>query len=371
LAEGLADWPALLSHGLALRRLGKTDMTELLRLGPMSVADWLDEQFDNPLLKSALAVPALLGCFAGPFSPGTAGSLFRYEALAGGAVAGGPQRLVDALTAAAKAAGVEIQTAKPVSRITVSNGRVSGVVCDDGEHVNAGLVLSSCDPKRTLLGLLGAHQLAPSVERDIRAYRTRGLTAKVNLALSKPLRFKSRPDLEVEFARTGQSLPELESTFDAAKYGRFSAAPVLDVYVPSVSNPQSAPDGHSSVSILVHGAPYDLDGGWNDAEREALGDAVIERLACYADDLNGLIVARQVLTPVDLEVEYSLTGGHVYHGEHALDQLLVRPTRQCGRYATPIDGLYLCGSGAHPGGGVTCAPGFIAANTVLESRLRR
>jgi phytoene dehydrogenase-like protein len=371
LAEGSTDWLALLSGGLAIRRLGKADMVELLRLGPMSVADWLDERFDSPLLKSSLAVPALLGCFAGPFSPGTSGCLFRYEALAGGAVAGGPQALVDALTGAARSAGAEIQTTKPVSRITVSNGCVTGVLCDDGETVKGRLVLSSCDPKSTFLCLLGVDQLAPSLEQGIRAHRMRGLTAKVNLALSKPLRFRCRPDLEVEFARTGQTLLELERAFDAAKHRRFSDAPVLDVYVPSVSNPQSAPPGHAVVSVLVHGAPYDLEGGWDKAKREALGDAIVKTLSSYTTDLDGSIVAREVLTPVDIEAKYSVTGGHVYHGEHALDQLLVRPARQCARYATPIDGLYLCGSGAHPGGGITCAPGFIAANTILRSRRGR
>ncbi len=368
LGERLTDLPALLSGGLALRRLGKIDMMELLRLGPMCMADWLNEQFGSPLLKSTLALPALHGCFGGPFSPGTNGSLFRYEVLAGGAVAGGPQGLVDALTGAAKAAGVEIQTSRPVSKITVSDGRVAGVVCDDKAEVPARLVLSSCDPTRTFLGLLGAHAVASSVEQGIRAYRMRGLTAKVNLALSKPLRFRCRPDLAVEFARTGQTLQELERAFDAAKYGRFSDAPPLDIYVPSASNGKLAPSGHAVVSILVHGVPYNLDGGWTDGKREALGDAIVKTLSSHADGLDDSIVAREVLTPADIEARYSVTGGHVYHGEHALDQLLVRPALRCARYATPIDGLYLCGSGAHPGGGVTCAPGFIAANTLLKTR---
>lgn len=371
MAQRSTAWPALLLGGLALRRLGKTDMMELLRLGPMCVADWLDEQFDNPLLKSALVVPALRGYWGGPHSPGTSGSFFRYETLAGGAVVGGPQRLVDALTGAAQAAGVEIRTSKAVSRITVISGGVSGVVCEDGEPVNGKIVLSSCDPKSTFLCLLGTRELAPSFEQSIRAHRMRGLTAKVNLALNKPLRFRCRPDFEVEFARTAQSMRELERTFDAAKYGRFVDEPTLDVYVPSISHSQSAPAGHASVSILMHGVPYDLDGGWNEDVREKLGDAIVKALSSYADDLDTSIVAREVLTPADIEKRYSVTSGHVYHGEHGLDQLLVRPARQCARYATPIDGLYLCGSGSHPGGGITCAPGFIAANTILKSGRRQ
>ena len=371
LADGMADWRAMLSSGLALRRMGKTDMMELLRLGPMSVADWLDEQFTDPLLKAALAVPALQGSFAGPFSPGTCGSLLRYETLAGGMVVGGSAALVEALVTAAEAAGAVILTGRTVSRILVSQSRVTGVACDDGPAVEADLVLSSCDPKRTLLELLGPRQLAPAEEQAIRGYRMRGLTAQVNLALNRPLRFRARPDHEIECARSGGSLSELERTFDAAKYGRFSDTPALDVHVPSIANPRSAPPGCSSVSILIHGVPYELDGGWSDARRGELGNVVVEQLSRFVDDLDNAIVARQVLTPVDIESKYGVTGGHIYHGEHGLDQLLVRPTRACARYGTPIDGLYLCGSGSHPGGGITCAPGFIAAKTVLDSRSRR
>ncbi|MCH7814859.1 MAG: NAD(P)/FAD-dependent oxidoreductase, partial [Planctomycetes bacterium] len=258
-----------------------------------------------------------------------------------------------------------------VAKIAVDNGCATGVVCDDGQAIEGSLVLSSCDPKRTFLDLVGAGALTSSFEHDIRAYRMRGLTAKVNLALNRPLRFRGRPDLDVEFARTGQSLLELERAFDAAKYGRLGDEPVLDVYLPSVTDRESAPAGHSSVSILVHGVPYDLDGGWTDAGREALGDLIVKKLSTFTVDLDAAIVARQVLTPVDIESIYAVTGGHVMHGEHGLDQLLARPTRQCARYATPIEGLFLCGSGTHPGGGLTCAPGFIAANTVLKSRRGR
>ena len=370
LGEAPINLPALMSTGWGLRRLGKTNVMEMLRLGPMSLADWLNEQFDNPLLKCALAVPALQGCFGGPFSPGTCGSLVRYELLAGGAVVGGAQALVDALSRAAQASGVEVHTSKAVARITVNNGSVSGVVCEDGASIDAKLVLSSCDPRRTFLNLLDARQVDPSLDHGIRALRMRGLTAKVNLALSKPLRFRGRPDLEVEFARTGQSLSELERAFDAGKYGRIGETPVLDIHVSSVTLPDSAPAGHAVVSVLVHGIPYDLKGGWDDAKREAVGDAVVKTLSSYADDLDASIVAREVMTPDVIEERYAVTGGHVFHGEHGLDQLLVRPARQCARYATPIAGLYLCGSGSHPGGGITCAPGFIAAKTVLSDRRR-
>jgi phytoene dehydrogenase-like protein len=368
LAEGLTDLRTLLSRGLAFRRLGKVDMMELLRIAPMSLNDWLAEQFDNPQLQAALALPALHGCFAGPWSPGTAGPLLRHETLAGGAVAGGPAAIVDALTAAARSEGVDLRTSKPVAKVVIENGRASGVACEDGVTIHARIVVSSCDPKQTLLRFVDVKEWPPEFAQHIRAYRTRSLTAKVNLALNRPLRFRARPDLDVEFARTAQSLLELERAFDAAKYGHFSDTPVLDIYVPTVSNPALAPPGHAVVSILVFGVPYDLHGGWTDARRKELGDAVVGRLSDCAKDLESSVVAREVLAPPDIESRYGTTGGHIYHGEHGLDQLLVRPAPQCARYATPIAGLYLCGSGTHPGGGLTCAPGLIAARTVLTAR---
>lgn len=364
------DWPAMLSSGLAFRRLGKADMMEILRLGPMCVADWMDEQFENPLLKATLAAPALRGYWGGPHSPGTNGALLRYETLADGAIVGGPQAVVDALLKASLAAGVEVITSQSVSRINVSSGAVSNVVCKDGEKFYSKLIMSSCDPKNTFLDLVGERVLAPSFIQDIRAYRMRGITAAVNLALNKPLRFRCRPDHDVEFARTGQSMVELEQAFDAVKYGRFIEEPSLEIYVPSLANTSSVPEGHASVAILAHGVPYDLNGGWGEDTREKLGDAIIKTLTSYAVNLDASIVAREVLTPVDIKERYSVNGGHIYHGELGLDQLLIRPALQCARYATPIRGLYLCGSGSHPGGALTCAPGFIAANNILKN-LRR
>lgn len=367
LAEGMEDWRAMLATGFAFRRLGTSDMMELLRVGPMCVADWLDEHFESPLLKATLALPALQGCWGGPRSPGTGGALLRYLTLAGGSVEGGSQALVDALVAAAEASGVMIQTSRGVLRIDTEHNAITGVCCDDGESVRAKLVLASCDPKQTFLRLLGGAAVESTLRQSVRQYRMRGLSAKVNLALDKPLRFKGRDDLHVEFARTGQSLIHLEKDFDQAKYGCFSETPALDIHVASVSNPKSAPQGHASVSILVHGVPYELDGGWTDAKKEALGSAVVQTLGAHVKDLDGSIVAQQVLTPLDVEEQFGVTGGHLFHGEHGLDQLLVRPARQCARYATPIEGLYLCGAGSHPGGGLTCAPGFIAANTVVKN----
>ncbi len=365
-ATGKKDFPSMLSTGLAFRRLGKAEMMELLRIGPMCVADWLDEHFESDLLQAALGAPALRGCWGGPHSPGTNGALLRYETLAGGAVAGGPQALIDSLASAAQAAGVKVITSKPVSSITLTEGKVSGALCKDGEQFHARQVLSSCDPKTTFLSLVGAQALSPSIEEGLRSYRMRGITAGMNLALNRPLRFQCRPDHVVEFARTGQSLIDLEKSFDPVKYDRFGEELALEIYVPSVSRPGAAPDGHASVAILAHGVPYSRNGGWDEGAREQLGDVIIRTISSYADNLDASIVARELLTPEDIEKRYSVTGGHLYHGEQGLDQLMVRPAMQCDRYATPIEGLYLCGSGSHPGGGITCAPGFIAASTLLK-----
>jgi phytoene dehydrogenase-like protein len=170
----------------------------------------------------------------------------------------------------------------------------------------------------------------------------------------------------VEFARTGDDLTQLEKAFDAAKYGRWSESPVLDIHVPTVSNPDLAPRGHAVASVLVYAAPYHLHTPWDDEQRRRLGDAVVSTLECYAPGVSRAIVAREVLSPLDLEARYGLVAGHLYHGDHSLDQLVLRPVLECARYGTPISGLYLCGSGSHPGGGITCAPGSLAAAAILQ-----
>jgi phytoene dehydrogenase-like protein len=362
---GVRDALALAARGWGLRRLGRRDMTELLRIGPMPAADWLAEWFESDTLRAALAAPALAGSFTGPRSPGTTAALVRWETLAARPVAGGPQKLVDALEAAARSAGVEIRTGAAVTSIRVDGGAVQGVTLAGGETIDAPIVAASCDPRRTLLDLVGGRRLEPALEHRAEAYRARGTTARVCLALDRPLRFACRPDAEVEHARIGDRLDDLERAFDAVKYGRFSETPALDVWVPSVGDASRAPAGHAVVSMLVHFAPHDLRGGWDDERRAALGDAAVASLARYAPDVTSSIVHRVVRTPADLAEEHGLTNGHVHHGEHALDQMIVRPFPGCARYRTPIDGLVLCGSGSHPGGGITGGPGLLAAREVL------
>lgn len=362
------DWGRLLKTGLALRLLGEKTLLELLRVGPMCVADWLNERFEDDLLKAGLAGLAVRGTWMGPWSAGTVATLLLKECFADKEVVGGPAALAKALVEAARGLGVEIRLSAPVAQVRVVAGKAVGVALEDGSEIGAAVVASSTDPRRTLLGLLAPADLPDSLEREIRAFKARGVAAKVNLALSGPLEFASRPGEPIEAARTGERIDDVERAYDAVKYRRFSEAPVLDIRVPTVSEEGLAPRGHHVAEILVHYAPYDLAGGWTDEARRRLGETVLGRLERYAPQVRKRLVGMQVLTPADLESRYGLSGGHLYHGEHALDQLyFMRPTPSCARYATPIEGLYLCGSGSHPGGGITGAPGWLAAKEILAA----
>ncbi len=361
---GVGGAATMLRQALDIRRLGRRDMIELIRIAPMCVADWLNEWFETELLKCSLAGRALQGMWSGPWSPGTATNLLLWECLADRPVEGGPAAVAFALERAAKHHGVEIRTGAAVDRIRVSTKRVEGVRLDGGEEVDARVVLSSCDPKTTFLGLLEPNEIPPRLESRVRSWRMRGTTAKVNLALSKPLEFNHRPGETIEYATTGEKLDGMERAFDPVKYRQMPRRPLLDIYVPSVARPELAPDGHAVASILVHFVPYEFDGGWTDETREKLGDTVVAELDSYTSGVTSSIVSREVLTPLDIETRYGVTGGHIHHGEQGLDQIVVRPTPETSRYATPIEGLFICGAGTHPGGGVSCAPGALAARMI-------
>jgi phytoene dehydrogenase-like protein len=362
-ATGLAG---LARRALSLRRLGTRDMMDLLRIPPMCVADFAREWFETELLCAALAAPAVEGTWCGPWSPGTAANLLIWECTARRGVVGGAAGLTHALERAARFYGVETRTGAEVARIRVESGAATGVELAGGEAIHASAVVSSCDPRTTFLGLVAPGALTHAFEQRVGVYRARGTSAKVHLALSGPLAFACRPDLRVERARTGEALDLQERAFDAVKYRHFSERPILDVFVPTVAHPELAPDGCHVVSILAHFAPYEVTGGWDDAKREHLGDAVIAELARYAPGIEEKIGGREVLTPADIETRYGAVGGHIHHGEHALDQLVVRPTPETARYRTPIQNLYLCGSGSFPGGGVTCAPGLLSARAIAR-----
>jgi phytoene dehydrogenase-like protein len=365
--SSLAEFWSVGKTGLSLRRLGKADMLELLRVVPMCAADWLQEQFGDPLLPAALAAPAVTGAFLGPWAAGSAANLLLYESVRGAEVKGGPAALAAALRKAFEAAGGQIHFEAEVSRILVARGAVSGVQLAHGQTLEAPLVVAACDPKRALLDLVEPGVLPLNVEEQIGVVRMRGTTAGVNLALDGQISFRGREGERHARAVVADDVDDIERAFDAAKYRTCSKKPHLDVSVPSVGDASLAPGGKDVVSILAHFAPHDLEGGWTDEARARFGDAVVEVLEGAAPGTTGKILAREVLSPVDLEKRYGLTGGHIHHGEHALDQLLfMRPTPALARYKTPIEGLYLGGSGSHPSGGATCQPGALAAQAILE-----
>ena len=226
-------------------------------------------------------------------------------------------------------------------------------------------VAAACDPKHLFLKLIPPFQMTMEFERNVQHYRTRGSTAKVNLALDRYPELPGRPDLQAVFLRTGTTLDDLERAFDPVKYRDFALEPMLDIYVPTLEAPDLAPTGHHVFSIQAHWIPYDLEEGWSEAARDRLFECVLDTLEGYLPEIRQAVVGTQVLSPVDLERTYGVTGGHLLHGEHATDQLILRPTPECARYETPYRGLFLCGSGSHPGGGITCAPGALATQAIL------
>lgn len=381
-SPSMAD--ALLGIRLAgrLRHLGPKAARETLRVLPMAVADLVGEAFEGDLLRAAIAARGVLFTAMGPWTAGTAAVLLSDTAGNDGGAAGqtvfargGPWALATALGSAAHAAGAEVRTESEVGSVLIRHGRVGGVVLASGEEIPAPVVVSSADPKRTLLGLVDPEELGPTLVWRASNIRTPGATAKVNLALSGIPRFggaegQEDPRLRGRILITS-GLDDLEHAADAVKYGRISQSPLLEVTIPSLTDPSVAIEGRHVMSVIVQGAPYRLrDGTW-DVEREGLGDLVVKSLEEHAPGLSDLIVAREVLTPLDLEREFGLTGGHVLHAEPGLDQFYAwRPLHGFARYRMPIQGLYLCGSGAHPGGGITGAPGANAAREVLADLKR-
>jgi phytoene dehydrogenase-like protein len=373
----------LLKAGRGFRSLPDKDAWRLLRWGPMAVADFASEWFDTELLRAAVAGRGIYGMFAGPWSGGTTANLLLHAAFdphsAGPAtfVAGGMGALSEALAAAARGAGAEIRTGAQVARVLVREGRAGGVTLSSGEEIPARAVVSACDPKTTFLGLLEPMELDPDFVTTVRNYRSAGAAAKVHLALSELPTFPALAESSDASAALagriaiGDDIDDLERAFDAAKYGGFSERPWCEATLPSAADPSLAPKGGHVMSIHVQYTPYRLrEGDWT-SRREALGDAVVGTLASVCPGLPGLVVARKVLTPLDIEQTWGSSGGHIFHGEHALDQLYAaRPLLGWARYRTPIAGLYLCGAGTHPGGGVTGAPGANASREILKDLKR-
>ena len=370
------EWWELLKTGRRFRALGRTDSFRLLRWMPMAAADLVAEWFSSDLLQAAVAARGIFGGAQGPWSAGTGATLLLNAAVdpaPGGSsvtVKGGPGALTRAMADAATEAGAEIRTGASVAGVTVRDGRASGVVLDDGREIGARAVISNADPKRTFLGLVDPVELDPSFLVRMRNYRCPGTSAKVNLALSALPAFRgvTNPSDLKGRVQIGPGIDYLERAFDASKYGEISSDPYLDVTLPTLHDPSLAPAGAHVMSIYVQFAPYTLAGGrsWRDAADD-LGRIVLGTLSRHAPGIEQLVVHRQVITPHDLESTYGLTGGHILHGEPSLDQLFtMRPVLGCAQYRTPIAGLYLCGAGTHPGGGITGGSGQNAAKEILK-----
>ena len=375
------DLVAWLPLAVKVKRLGDKDMQEFLRILPMPVSDFLDEWFETPAIKAAIGFQGVAGLFRGPRASGTTFQ-FLYQAMSAGAagiracryVRGGTGSLSQAIANAARNFGAELVCSSPVKTICLDQRRVSGVVLESGETIPARAVLSGTDPRHTYFDLVSVAELPLQFVRQVKSIKFRGSTARVNLVLSRLPDINSAPFIPE--AITGHilicpDLDDLERAYDAAKYGSIPALPCLDVLIPTLSDSSLAPNGSQVMGIDVRYAPYRLaDGDW-DTQREALGDQIIHMLEQYFPGLGSFIQHRQILTPLDYERDYGLAEGCITHGQMDLDQLLfMRPVAGTRGANTPLPGLYLCGSGAHPGGGVTGAPGYNAARLVLEAYRR-
>jgi phytoene dehydrogenase-like protein len=355
-------------------------MYRVLRWGPMAVADLVAEYFETELLRAVLAARGIFGTFLGPWSAGSALQLLIRAAgdphPAGSSffAAGGMGAITQAMASSAKASGVEIRTSAEVIEIRVKDGAATGVLLGTGEEISAKAVISNADPKRTLLKLTDPTHLSPDFVQKLQHYRGNGTVAKVNLALSGLPTFTALKNADASALKgrihIGPEIDYLEHAFDESKYGNFSRQPYLEATIPSLTDPTLAPDGKHVMSIYMQFAPYKLKGDWEE-QRKALGQTVVETLAQYAPNLPEMILTHQIITPLDLEEVYGLTGGQIFHGDLALDQFFtMRPLLDWARYKTPIDNLYLCGSSTHPGAGLTGGSGANAAREILKNLKR-
>ena len=366
-----SDLATLAQLGLDIRLLGKEEMQEFLRLIGMNIHDEVTERFRSPLLKGAVSLDAVLGTHLGPRSPTTILTyLYRQAGNHGrtATVQGGMGGLSEELAHTARASGVTIRTGTPVRRIVIDNGRVTGVEAESGEVFSSLTVVSNADPKRTVMGLVGAKHFETGFVRRMHHMRARGNAAKLHLALDglPTIEGLGKKDFGARIVIAGDE-HYVERAFNPAKYGEFSTEPVIEMSFPSLRDETLAPTGKHVMSAVVQYAPYALKEGWDDAARDAFKAQVIKTIAKYAPDIEGRITASEILTPADIEREFHITGGHWHHGELTFDQFLfVRPVPGAAQYALPIDGLYLCGAGTHPGGGVSGAAGRNAARTILK-----
>ncbi len=364
-----------------LRGLNGKEMVALVKIFTQSAAEFLDEWFESEQVKVTLATDGVIGANGGPRSPGTAYILLHHcmGGLSGhrglwGFVRGGMGAVSEAIAASARAAGAVIRTGAPVARVLARGGRATGVVLESGEEIEAGVVASNLDPKLTFLRLCDERDLDAEFLTAIRLFRIEGTSCKINLALNGLPEFNAYPGAPGPHHRATMhicpSIDYVERAWDDAKYGRPSERPLLELTIPTMYDASLAPAGKHIMGIFLQYAPYTLrDGSWDEL-REPFGDRVISLIEEYAPNIRGLIEHRQVLPPLDLERRFGITGGNIFHGEMSLDQMfLMRPVAGWARYRTPLRGLYLCGSEAHPGGGVMGAPGYNCAREILKTRL--
>ena len=379
---GTSSWSDRLSLGKLIwrvRRLGRQDMREFLRVAAINIADVLNDELENELLKGAIGLDAVLGCNLGPRSPNSV--LTLLSRLAGeidgiqGAMAlpeGGMGAISEALASSARANGVDVRTNSPVSRIVVENDRAVGIELETGDIIRARTIVSNADPKTTFLSLLGAEHLDTGFVRKISNIRMRGTAAKLHLALD------GLPDVSGLDAAgmsgrllIAPSLDNVERAFNPCKYGELPDAPAIEITIPSVTDPTLAPAGHHVLSAVVQYVPYHLKADW-DLARDDFTARIIETISAYAPGLEQKIIAREFLSPVDIENRFGVSGGHWHHGELALDQFfMLRPVPGAAQYDTPVAGLYLCGAGSHPGGGVMGVAGMNAANRLIANEKSR
>jgi len=377
--SSVKGWRDLFRAGKRFRGISNAEIAQLVSFLTGSLGEFLDQNYESDKMKTMFLANNVYGKHGGPYQPGTAIGLL-FHLLSGGEhelqgfyghVMGGMGSITQALAAAAKKLGVEIRTAAPVAQIDVRGGRARGVVLDDGTEIRGRMVLSNADPKRTFLGMVEARDLPEDFLFAVRGIKMQGPCAKVNMVLAEEPKFTGTPAhataLERTFYTLVPSLEFAERCYDIAKVGEIPKELWVDCVVSSNADPSLAPAGKHILTCFVQYVPYHLrDGNWDD-KRELLGDRVVRKIAEYAPNVPGSIVARQVLTPLDLERTYGLTEGNIFHGDLRLEQLFfMRPVPGWSQYRTPIEGLYLCGAGAHPGGGVTGAPGRNAAHKALR-----
>ena len=359
-----------------IRTLTSQQFEYLTKLMTMSSADFLDEWFEFEPLKATMSASGIIGTFMGPRSPGSAYVMLHHYMgdidgafRAWGFQRGGTGEVSMAIARSAEYFGVDIKTEASVMNVIVKNNKAVGVALENGDEYHSDIVISGLDPKQSFLNLVSENELPSEFVKDIKNFRIRGSSGKVNLALDGLPNFKCLPG-DGHHLRGAISISpsydHLENAYDDAKYGDFSKKPFMDIILPSVLDPEMAPPGKHVMSCFVQYAPYSIKGGWNDSKRQAFGDAVINTLAEYAPNIKDIIIHRQVLTPADLETTFGLTEGNIFHGELTIQQLFsLRPAIQWADYTTPIKNYYQCGSGTHPGGGITGSPGEMAAKKIL------